>query len=218
MASRCFGGGGFRSPWPVAPLGVSCGRSVLGFLVCLVGWFLWFARWCFGGALCFFALRCLARLCLLRRLVGPCFCGSLFSAVGRSPLCAPWGWWCFLVGRLLGCGPGPLRCPRLCPRLSRWPARCCGGVGLSGVGFGPCGGCPCCPCPFPRVGPSAAAGGGGSCCCGLGHASVLAPRVAGGCLGGVPVWGALPFFCLRRRAAGQQARRQARQQARRQGK
>ena len=210
MASRCFGGGGFRSPWPVAPLGVSCGRSVLGFLVCLVGWFLWFACRCLRGALCLFALRCLARLCLLRRLVGPCFCGSLFSAVGRSPLCAPWGWWCFLVGRLLGCGPGPLRCPRLCPRLSRWPARCCGGVGLSGVGFGPCGGCPCCPCPFPRVGPSAAAGGGGgSCGGGLG---------GGRWFGGASLLGGAPLVLFRRRAAGRQARRQARQHARRQGK
>ena len=187
MASRCFGGGGFRSPWPVAPLGVSCGRSVLGFLVCLVGWFLWFARWCLRGPFCCFALRCLVGLCLLRCLVGPGFCGSFFSALGRSSLGAPWGWWGFLVGRLLGCGPGPLRCPRLCPGLCWWPARCGGGVGLAGVGFGSRCGCPCCSCSCPRVGPSAAAVAGGGSCGGGG-------LVAGGVFGGRPFWGALPFF------------------------
>jgi len=175
--------GGFRSPWPVAPWGVSRGRFVCFVFVCLVGFVLWFVGRGLGGAFCFVAVWVCVGLCLWQCVVGPGLCGAVVAAVGGAVVGASvggcWLWCVFLVGGVLGGGSCSVCGGRLCAGFCRGCARCGGGAGASCLG-----GCACC---------------SGACSCGCSCSCASWPWAAGCCLGRRWFWGgalsgAFPFF------------------------
>lgn len=182
--------GGFRSPWPVAPWGVSRGCFVCFVFVRLVGGVLWFVGRGFGGAVFALSLWRWVGLRLLWPAVGVGVCGSVVAALGGSALGSRCG-----AGRLVGCllggGPCSVCGACLCAGLAgRFP----GGGCLPGASC--LGGCACCSCG--RCACSCCSCGSCACC------SCAAAWAAGCLVGRVPslgavVWGrslrgAFPFF------------------------
>lgn len=170
--------GGFRSPWPVAPWGVSRGCFVCFVFVRLVGCVLWFVGRGFGGAVFPLSFWLGSGLCLLWPAVGVGVCGSVVAALGGSVVCA-WGGAGGLGRFVLGGGPCSVCGAGLCPCLA---GRFAGGGCCSGASF--VGGCACCSC--------------GSCAC---SCCSCAAAAAGCVVVGLGLWGrslrgAFPFFAV----------------------